>query len=258
MATQITGAALVAAGKALLAYVRAGNTVPYAKAGMTLKGMDCQGLVEYCLIQAGVPKGECGLSGSNAHWRACTWRGTPEACKAAFGDVPEGAALFIVSSDNGEPAKYRGDGYGNASHIGLWLGDASIAASQSKGQVVESNFRGRSISGGWNRIGLLPWVDYGLRETEPGAAEDTGGDAAPQEVAPQAAPTYAAVTTPDGNPVRAREQPKRDAVWKFAIPSGTRVRLLGESGNYCKVYWLGKGRWVQKDFLQALKGEEAV
>ncbi|NLI22296.1 MAG: peptidoglycan-binding protein [Clostridiales bacterium] len=165
MATIITNAALIAKGKELLAYALK-TTIPYVNNGMTLQGMDCQGLVEYCLIEAGVPKKKCGLAGSNAHWRACVWRGTPEECKKAFGSVPAGAALFIWANDDGEPSKYKGDGMGNASHIGLWLGNTSIAASASRGRVIESNFKGKTINGGWNMIGLLPWVDYGLSDAK--------------------------------------------------------------------------------------------
>lgn len=165
MPTKITNAALIAAGRELLEYSKQ-TTVPYVKNGMSLNGMDCQGLVEYCLVQAGVPKSECGLPGSNAHWRKCVWRGTPDECRAAIGCIPGGAALFIVSDDGGEPAKYQGDGFGNASHIGLWLDDTSIAASASRGKVIESNFAGKAINGGWNMIGLLPWVDYGLSEDQ--------------------------------------------------------------------------------------------
>ncbi len=178
MATKITNAALIAAGKELLTYAK-GTTVPYVAGGMTLAGMDCQGLVEYLLIRCGVPKAECNLAGSNAHYRACLWVGTPEECKKAFGSIPGGAALFILEASGGEPAKYRADGIGNASHIGLWLGDTSIAASASRGQVIESNFAGKTINGGWNRVGLLPWVNYGLSESQQALltgddGEDTG------------------------------------------------------------------------------------
>lgn len=159
MATRITNAALIEQGKKLLAYIQT-SEIPYVRNGMTLKGMDCQGLVEYCLIQAGVPQKECGLAGSNAHWRACVWRGTPAECLQAFGCIPGGAALFIWTA--GHNAKYD-DENGDASHIGLvWGKYVSIAASASREKVIESNFAGKAINGGWNRIGLLPWVDYGL------------------------------------------------------------------------------------------------
>ncbi len=165
MGTIITNAALIAQAEILRTYI-ATNTIKYVANGMSLAGMDCQGLVEYLLIKAGVPKSECGLAGSNAHYRACLWTGTPEECKKAFGTIPGGAALFILEASGGEPAKYQSDGIGNASHMGLWLGDTSIAASASRGRVIESNFAGKSINGGWNRVGLLPWVNYGLSESQ--------------------------------------------------------------------------------------------
>lgn len=159
MATKITNAALITEAEKLLTYSKQ-KMIPYVANGMTLQGMDCQGLVEYLLIQAGVPKKECGLAGSNAHWRRCIWRGTPEECKKAFGCIPGGAALFIWTPGHND--KYN-DENGDASHIGLvWGKYTSIAASASRGFVLESNFKGNAINGGWNMIGLLPWVDYGL------------------------------------------------------------------------------------------------
>ncbi len=80
--------------------------------------------------------------------------------------MPDGASLFILEQDGGEPDKYKADGIGNASHMGLWTGMESIAASASKGKVIKSNFKGRTIHGGWNRVGLEPWVDYGVEYAE--------------------------------------------------------------------------------------------
>jgi hypothetical protein len=147
---------------------------------MTLTGMDCQGLAEYLLIQCGIPKAECNLAGSNAHFRKCVWTGTPEACCEVFGSVPGGAFLFIWE-ECGAPAKYDGDGLGNAEHMGVFLGDCALHASSSRGMVAQSAFAGKTIpNGGWNRVGLAPWVDYGLTETQQTtlnttAAENTAG-----------------------------------------------------------------------------------
>ena len=159
--TTVSSAAVVAQANALLTYIKKGN-IPYVAGGMSLTGMDCQGLVEYCLIQAGVPKAECNLAGSNAHYRKCVWTGTPEEAVAMFGKVPAGASLYILEHDGGEPDKYKADSIGNASHMGVWTGKESIAASASRGKVIRSNFAGKTINGGWNRIGLEPFVDYGV------------------------------------------------------------------------------------------------
>ena len=159
---KIASQLLVDQANNILNYIKK-NTIPYTDGGMTLAGMDCQGAVEFCLIQAGIPEKECNLAGSNKHFRACVWTGTPEECVAAFGSIPAGAAIFILEFDGGEVARGYTDGLGNASHMGLWTGKTSLAASAGKEKVIESNFKGKTIpNGGWNRVGLMPWVNYGL------------------------------------------------------------------------------------------------
>ena len=64
--------------------------IPYARGGDTLGGMDCQGLMEYCLRQIGI---KANWKGSNHMWRDMAWKGTPEECKAKFGCIPVGAWL---------------------------------------------------------------------------------------------------------------------------------------------------------------------
>ncbi len=175
MATKITNAALIAAGRELLAQAQQ-TTIPYVSNGMSLEGMDCQGLVEYLLIRCGVPKAECNLAGSNAHWRRCVWTGTPEECETAFGCVPGGAFTFIWE-ESGAPDKYAGDGLGNAEHMGVSLGDCAIHASSSRGRVAQSKFTGKTIpNGGWNRVGLSCWVDYGLSENQQAAMNQSAAD----------------------------------------------------------------------------------
>ena len=176
MATKVTNAALIAEGRKLLEYAK-GTTVPYVANGMDLNGMDCQGLAEYLLMKCGVPKAECNLAGSNAHWRKCVWTGTPEECVKTFGCVPGGAFVFIWE-ETGAPDKYAGDGLGNAEHMGVYLGDCVLHASSSRGMVAESKFAGKTIpNGGWNRVGLSCWVDYGLSDAQLAAAGLTGADA---------------------------------------------------------------------------------
>ena len=172
--TRITGKVYAARAEALRRFVESGGRIPYVAGGMSAEGMDCQGLCEYLLIECGVPKKECDLAGSNAHWRACVWRGTPEECTARFGRVPAGAWVFIVNEeDGGAPAKYRGDGLGDAYHMGVYVGNGvALHASASRGCVAESVFQERTIAnGGWNRVGLPPWADYGL---DGGGLADSG------------------------------------------------------------------------------------
>ena len=122
--------------------------------------MDCQAFVERCLLDAGLDRN---LAGSNAWYREMDWTGTPEECTALFGAVPKGAFLFILEHNGKEPDKYKPDGLGNASHIGICTGTGlgAIHSSYTRGGVYESVFTGRTINGGWNRVGLWRELDYG-------------------------------------------------------------------------------------------------
>ena len=103
------------------------------------------------------------LAGSNAWYRVMSWTGSPEECLKVFGQIPNGAFLFILKQDGKEPEKYKKDGIGNASHIGICIHrhDGAINSSSSRGCVCYSKFADKSINGGWNRVGLLNVFTYG-------------------------------------------------------------------------------------------------
>ena len=128
--------------------------------GKTYSQMDCQAFVEQCLADAGL---NVNLTGSNAWYRAMTWVGTPEECRAKFGTIPVGAFLYILEQNGKEPNQYKADGLGNASHIGIYIGRSpgAIHSSYSKKGVNYSDFSGITINGGWNRVGLWTELDYG-------------------------------------------------------------------------------------------------
>ena len=148
---------------------------PYSK-------MDCQAFVEQCLRDCGINKD---LAGSNAWYREVAKNGvimTPEQCMDELNGIPAGAFLFIWADDGGEPSKYHGDDMGNASHIGLVTGrgQGAIHSSQSRGQVCESSFKNKSISGGWNRVGLWNQIAYDYGNGAPAADDsDTGFPVSP-------------------------------------------------------------------------------
>ncbi|HNW87256.1 MAG TPA: peptidoglycan-binding protein [Candidatus Limiplasma sp.] len=196
MATKITNAALKAACEQMLT-----EDIPYTT-------LDCQAAVEEALLRTGVPLSECNLSGSNAHYRNCLWRGTPERMLDLLGvkEVPAGMFVFIVLA-SGEPAKYQGDGYGNADHMGIYLGGGrTFNSSSSRGGVeVSTKFNGRTAvpNGGWNMIGWSPWVDCGLTSEQVAALKgdanytdsDTGTQSTSESVV---TPTVDAVTDTSG------------------------------------------------------------
>lgn len=137
--------------------------VGFRKLGTPYSEMDCQAFIEWCLRQCGCNKD---LAGSNAWYREVMKNGaimTPEECVRQLGCVPMGAFLFIHDYDGGEEKRGYHDGMGNASHIGICTGtkgEGAINSSSSRGCVAESKFQGKSINGGWNKVGLWNKVAY--------------------------------------------------------------------------------------------------
>jgi len=191
--TNIANSALVAACEQLLT-----ENIAYTT-------LDCQAAVEEALRRAGVPLSECNQSGSNAHYRKCLWRGTPERMIDLIGakEVPAGMFVFIVEGvSNGTPAKYRADGYGDATHMGVYLGNGRTFNSSEKmgGVVVSTKFNGKkqAVSGSWNMVGWSPWIDCGLTAAQTAAlmgdANYTGGGT-------DAAASTTTVSMPDQNAI---------------------------------------------------------
>ena len=137
--------------------------IGFQKLGTPYKQMDCQAFIEWCLARCGMRKD---LAGSNAWYREVKKNGvilTPEECVKQLGCVPKGAFLFIHAYDGGEEKRGYHDGLGNASHIGICTGnkgEGAIHSSKSSGCVAESKFKGKSIRGGWNAVGLWNKVNY--------------------------------------------------------------------------------------------------
>lgn len=210
-----------------------------ARAGYTYLGrlyseMDCQAFVERCLRDCGIT---INLAGSNTWYRRMTWTGTPEECKKKFGHIPPGAFLFILDHDGKEPEKYRHDGIGNASHIGIYTaqGKGAIHSSETKGCVVESRFVGKSINGGWNRVGLWKYVMYDVdiyKDKEDTAVED--------------------VTISGGNtsiPINMREAKSTSSELVAQIPQGSRAEMVEDLGTWVKITWDGITGYVKSGFV---------
>ena len=213
-----TGKELAAAGPKYLG-------TPYSK-------MDCQRFVERCLADIGI---RINLPGSNAWYRKMDWVGTPEACRKTFGRVPVGAFLFIVKQDGKEPEKYRSDGIGNASHIGIFTGtgEGAIHSSASRGCVAESKFAGKTIrNGGWNQVGLWDMIDYGTEKEEAEPVTET-----------------VVVLSANGGPVNYRQGPGKDTALVDRIPSGTPVDLLEDTGVWSRVRYRGSSGYVMNEFI---------
>ena len=249
------------------------GAVGFEKLGTPYKKMDCQAFIEWCLRKCGMNKD---LAGSNAWYREVKRNGvilTPEECVRQLGRVPAGAFLFILKQDGGEPAKYKPDGLGNADHIGIVTGrgEGAIHSSASRGCVAESSFKGKTISGGWNRVGLWNQVEYdytgGAEQgtTEQWDGSDRSADAEPQSRPSRsdAVPEYAVVQSANGNPVNTRQGPGKGYGLSKAgkLPVGTAVEILKRRDGWCRIRVTDSRNavwycWMMEEFLQPLETTE--
>ena len=218
----------------------------YKYLGTPYSQMDCQAFVEQCLKDCGLNKN---LAGSNAWFREVHQNGeilTPEECVSKYGKVPPGAFLFILSKDGKEPAKYKSDNLGNASHIGIATGkgEGAIHSSASRGCVAESKFQNKSINGGWNRVGLWNQVELNRPSGPP----------------PEEEPKYAIVTSPNGNPVNTRKGPGKTYALSKAgkLNPGTPVQILKTQSPWCQIKTTDANQatwycWIMETYLREVQ-----
>ena len=216
--------------------------------GFSYQKMDCQAFVEKCMADCGYRRD---LAGSNAWYRVMDWTGTPEECMRQFGSVPKGALLFILKQDGKEPDKYKPDGRGNASHIGIKTGrgEGAIHSSSSRGCVCESKFKDKTIpNGGWNTVGLLKAFDYGksinwILDHSGSQGTDKGDDGTVGD-------RFGYVWAENGKPVNLRKTASKDAPLVDKIPVGESVQIVGESGDWYKLKVNGMTGWMMKEFVK--------
>lgn len=146
---------LTASGKDVAEQAVTGNYI-----GIPYEKLDCQAFVERVLSDLGIRKPDGTVynwRGSNSMWRNhIRWRGTIEECKQTFGEIPQGAFLFLLKWDGGEEEKGYHDGLGNASHVGLYVGTSPLPVmdSQPTGGVL---YRKLNI---FTHVGLMDMIDY--------------------------------------------------------------------------------------------------
>ncbi len=154
--------------------------------GHTYAEMDCQAFIEYCVAACG---GQMAYAGSNDMARNAVTGLWPLAEARAAGRLVPGAGLFIREADGGEPARYRADGLGNFSHVGLYAGANALTDTDKNGKrrtcdAVHSSatmgrVAGSTLHNGWTHAGWFKAIDYGAQA---GAATgDVGGNAATGE-----------------------------------------------------------------------------
>ena len=255
--------------------------------GRSYEEMDCQAFVEKCMADVGYRRD---LGGSNSWYRECMkqgWTGTPEECMKQFGSVPKGALLFILEPVGPKtPAKFRNDGVGDVTHMGIVTGrgDGAIHSSSSRGCVATSKFKGKTVpNGGWNRIGLLPVFDYGTTVNWVldhiglvGTGESWGRSSSDSSLMSQGGMspvTYpsnsnqpikeettmnAIIQADNGGSVKLRQSsdPKRSgySIWE-EIPSGTKAEVLQSGENWSRIRVGNRTGWMMSRFLVADDGD---
>ena len=215
--------------------------------GRPYSEMDCQAFVEKCMKDVGIGEN---LPGSNAWYRTMTWTGTPEDCVRLFGEVPRGALLYILKQDGKEPEKYRHDGIGNASHIGICTrrNDGAIHSSSSKGCVCRSKFQQKSISGGWNRVGLWDRFDYGKTVNWHLEHSGIGGTPPENKTGKEGTPMQGTVTAPTGGTVNLRKTKGGDLLERIQV--GRTVTVTEYGTEWCRVTVGNLTGWMKTEFIR--------
>lgn len=133
--------------------------------GVPYSVLDCQAFVEKVLGDCGCVKSNgarYNWTGSNKMWRvALNWKGTIEQAITQFGVIPPGAWLFTVKNDGGEKDRGYNDKEGNASHVGIYLGNNRYRHSTTGGVQY-----GTMPDKRWTHVGLCKYLDYNTNNGE--------------------------------------------------------------------------------------------
>ncbi len=218
--------------------------IPYVMSGETERGMDCQGLVEFCVRANG---GTMNFSGSNDMIRrACTGIYTVSEARGR-GLIAPGWLVYILKQDGREPDKYKGDGVGNASHVGLYVGQTgaeTVHASYSKGIVCPT-----LLANGWTHCGPAKAIEYAAGATEPDPLDDD-------------TPYSATVDTGDSlKGLNFRMTPSARAAKVPGceeIPKGATVTVLEHVNSaWARVNYNGFGGYAMRQYLRESKPPDA-
>jgi hypothetical protein len=231
------------------AWAKVTPRIPYVANGSTRKGADCQGLVEGCIKEAG---GKADYAGSNAMFRACNRAGNVWTLAQAqkLGKLKPGALVFILEQDGKEPQQYKADGLGDASHVGVYVGQSdaiwSVDASASAGRVRTRTKR--DAPSVWTHVGYLPEIEYGIAAKPEDMPIDEGLLTQPDE---KSAGPYSAVVLESGaGRVRVRKTPGGE--YNGHISTGQVVRVVEEVPDWNKIQWKTGTYWMMAKYLQRM------
>ena len=154
-----------------------------AHVGYTYDELDCQAFVEHCVRQAG---GRMDYLGTNDMARRATWLGTLDEARAQGRLVPGAGLLIREATEANLPARYAGDGLGDFSHVGLYVGENALTDTDKNGRrracdVVHSSatmgrVAGSTLQNGWTHALWFSEIDYAVTAGAGAGADGANAD----------------------------------------------------------------------------------
>ena len=252
----------------------AAAAVQAAHVGYTYEDMDCQAFIEHCARQAG---GSMDYSGSNDMSRRAAWLGTLAQARAQGRLVPGAGVLIREETEENLPARYAGDGLGDFSHVGLYVGEGALTDTDKNGRmrscdVVHSSatmgrVAGSTLANGWTHVLWFPEIDYGNEAglgVDQRAGIDQGVDDGGTSVgdgltagAPAAgAERYAMVVSPDGGPVKLRKSASAEETLYWLVNAGARVQVERERDGWALIRAICTDGYTRRAYMMARYLEE--
>ena len=154
-----------------------------AHVGYTYDELDCQAFVEHCVRQAG---GRMDYLGTNDMARRAAWLGTLDEARAQGRLVPGAGLLIREATEANLPARYTGDGLGDFSHVGLYVGENALTDTDKNGRrracdVVHSSatmgrVAGSTLQNGWTHALWFSEIDYAVTAGAGAGADGANAD----------------------------------------------------------------------------------
>ena len=161
----------------------AAAAVQAVSVGYTYDEMDCQAFVEHCARQAG---GRMDYLGTNDMARRAAWLGTLDEARAQGRLVPGAGLLIREATEANLPARYTGDGLGDFSHVGLYVGENALTDTDKNGRrracdAVHSSatmgrVAGTTLQNGWTHALWFSEIDYAVTAGAGAGADGANAD----------------------------------------------------------------------------------
>lgn len=246
----------------------AAAAVQAVSVGYTYDEMDCQAFIEHCARQAG---GTMDYLGTNDMARRAAWLGTLADARAQGRLVPGAGLLIREETDANLPARYAGDGLGDFSHVGLYVGENALTDVDKSGNarscdVVHSSatmgrVAGSTLANGWTHAMWFQEIDYGNEDglgvdqgADSGDVADGGtsvGDGLTAGAPAAGAERYAMVTSPDGGPVKLRKSASKDESLYWHVNPGARVQVEHERDGWALIRAICTDGYTRRAYMMS-------